>query len=122
MKHTHIFFEKTIIDSIDFEGYETNNTISKYDNIYNIFKSEYIHNNNKHLNEVFLFSEWLRGLPSALTVPFYDSDILKNAEKHGLKLHTYDKEEAFLNTYWINLSKAFFTLKNSVKEIKTTEK
>jgi len=111
------FFEKTIIDNIDFEGYGFNNDMYLYDKIktlYNIFKKEYIHNNNKHLNEVFLFSEWLRGLPSFLTVPFYNYEILENALIGGFNLDTQDKEDNFLENYWQRLAEAFFTLKENL--------
>ena len=111
------FFENTIIDNIDFEGYNINNNGYLYDKIktvYNIFLSEYVHESNKHINEKKLFCEWLQGLPSVLTVPFYNCDILENAKKSGFKLDTEYREDNFLNSYWINLSNAFFTLKNNL--------
>lgn len=116
---TYTFYEKTIIDNIDFEGYGYSNEMYLYDKIktlYNIFKSEYVHDNNKHLNEVFLFSEWLRGLPSVLTVPFYNGEILENALLAGMnpKYLRGDKEEKFLNDYWTKLAEAFFTLKENL--------
>lgn len=123
MTTTYTFFEKTIIDNIDFEGYGFNNDMYLYDKIktlYNIFKSECVHDNNKHLNEVFLFSEWLRGLPSVLTVPFYNGEILENAlqyakENNDKQLRTQvRKEKSFLNDYWIRLARAFFTLKENL--------
>ena len=117
METLYTFFEKTILDNIDFEGYGFNNDMYLYDKIktlYNIFKKEYVHNNNKHLNETFLFSEWLRGLPSVLTVPFYNGEILENALLSGFDLSTEDKENDFLNDYWLNLAKAFFTLKENL--------
>lgn len=110
----YTFYEQTIIDNIDFDGYGYNNDCYLYDKIktlYNIFKSEYVHQNNKHLNEVFLFSEWLRGLPSVLTVPFYNGEILENALLAGL--NTTD-EDRFLQNYWTKLAEAFFTLKNNL--------
>lgn len=124
MKTTvYTFFEKTIIDNIDFEGYGFNNDMYLYDKIktlYNIFKKEYIHDNNKHLNEVFLFSEWLRGLPSVLTVTFYNFEILENALQYAkenndkrLRLQVR-KEGSFLSDYWGKLAQAFFTLKENL--------
>jgi len=55
----YTFFEKTIIDSIDFDGYDISNEMYLYDKIktlYNIFKREYIHDNNKHLSEIIVFA------------------------------------------------------------------
>lgn len=110
----YTFFEKTIIDNINFDSYGFSNEAYLYDKIktlYNIFKSEYVHETNKHLNEVFLFSEWLRGLPSSLSVPFYDDEILENALLSGVNVTDEDK---FLGDYWTNLAKAFFTLKDNL--------
>lgn len=124
MKTTvYSFFEKTIINNIDFEGYGLDNNeplYNKVQTLYNVFKKEYVHQNNKHQNEVFLFSEWLRGLPSVLTVPFYNWEILENALKYAqenndknlrLQVHNEDK---FLEDYWIRLANAFFTLKENL--------
>jgi hypothetical protein len=113
----YTFFEQTILDNIDFEGYGIKNDGYLYDKIktlYNIFKREYIHENNKHLNEVYLFASWLQGLPSVLTVPFNNSEILENALLNGFDVSTEDKEYLFLNEYWNNLAKAFFTLKENL--------
>jgi hypothetical protein len=124
MENLKTFYENTIIENIDFEGYGINNDCYLYDKIktlYNIFKKEYVHENNKHINEIILFRDWLQGLPSVLTVPFYNYDILQNAKKANLlNLDNLSekskelKEDQFLAQYWINLSKAFFTLKNNL--------
>lgn len=113
----YTFFEKTIIDSIDLESYELSNEIDLYDKIktiYDIFRREYVHKNNQHIKETVLFVEWLQGLPNVLTVPFYNSNIISNALLNGFDLSNEDKEDTFLNSYWINLSKAFFTLKDNL--------
>lgn len=110
----YTFFEQTIIDNIDFDAYGISNDCYLYDKIktlYNIFKREYVHENNKHLGEVFLFSEWLKGLPSVLSVPFYYNEIIENALLAGIKIKN---EEQFCTDYWTNLAKAFFTLKNNL--------
>jgi hypothetical protein len=113
----YTFFEQTIIDNIDFDGYGISNDCYLYDKIktlYNIFKSEYVHGNNQHLSEQKLFAEWLQGLPSTLTVPFYNFEILQNALLAGFDLSTESKEDLFLQNYWSNLAKAFFTLKENL--------
>lgn len=120
---TFTFYEQTILDNIDFESYGFDNDVSRYDKIktlYNIFKREYVHGNNQHQGEIFLFSEWLRGLPSTLTVPFYNGEILENALQFAkdngdkaLRAKLKD-EDKFLNDYWGNLSKAFPTLKENL--------
>tara|TARA_R110000744_G_C18954425_1_gene516080 strand:+ start:105 stop:479 length:375 start_codon:yes stop_codon:yes gene_type:complete len=124
MKNTKTFYENTILENIDFTDYGISNESYEYDKIktlYNIFKSEYVHDNNKHINETNLFSDWLRGLPTVLTVPFYNYDILEKAKESGaLKINSNnDKyidtvENKFLLNYWVNLSNAFFTLKENL--------
>lgn len=122
MKNYKTFYENTILENIDFEGFDViqpKNDFEKIQLVYTTFQSEYLHQNNKHLNETFLFSEWLRGLPSCLTVPFYNYDILQNAQKANLlKLNNTKsvvlKEDQFLQNYWQKLAIAFFTLKNNL--------
>ena len=119
MKTTfYTFYESTIIENIDFDGYEgLINDVSLYDKIkttYNIFKSEYVHQNNKHQNEIFLFSEWLSGLPSVLTVPFYYYEMLENATKSGFEFESESHEDKFCEHYFKNLAKAFFNLKENL--------
>jgi hypothetical protein len=134
MKNYKTFFENTILSNIDFTGYEVNpeNDFDKIKEVYKTFKSEFLHENNKHQNKVFLFSEWLRGLPSVLTVPFYNYEILENAKNEGffttVRISSENgqrnepskgkilenQENRFLDNYWLNLSNAFFTLKNNL--------
>lgn len=121
MRTTKTFYEQTIIDNIDFSGYEDDSDIygdyplyTNIQNVYSIFKKEYIHENNKFMNEEILFAEWLQGLPSVLTVPFYNYRILENAKEAGFAFETEYQEQRFLNAYWSRLSNAFFTLKNNL--------
>jgi hypothetical protein len=112
------FFEQTIIDNIDLEGYDLSNDINLFDKVqsaYNIFKSEYDYNIER-MGEKKAFCEWLQGLPSALTVPFYNYDILNRAYLHNeIQANaTEDQEDKFLDSYFMNLSNAFFTLKNNL--------
>ena len=119
---TYTFFEKTILDNIDFEGYGFNNDMYLYDKIktlYNIFKREYGYMIER-VGEVNAFKEWLQGLPSVLTVPFYNGEILENAlnfakENNDKALRVAVRnEDKFLEDYWLNLARAFFTLKNNL--------
>jgi hypothetical protein len=115
---TLTFFERTIVDNIDFEGYGMEDNLPLFDKVnqaYEIFKSEYGWNINR-MGERRAFCEWLQGLPSSLTVPFYNSDILNRAYIHGLldANSSEQQEDEFLNKYFMNLSDAFFTLKNNL--------
>ena len=117
MKNLKTFYENTIIDYIDFTEYGLSEDMYLYDKIktvYNIFKSEYMNNNNSKKSEISLFEDWLRGLPTVLTVPFNNFDILNNAKQNKFNLNTDLSEDLFLEYYWSNLSKAFFTLKNNL--------
>lgn len=112
------FYEQTILDNIDFEGYdvleEQMTDYEKIRKVYLTFESEYVHHNNRHLDRKTLFAEWLQGLPSVLTVPFYNYDILKNARGYGIEIKTEADEDKFLDEYWGKLANAFFTLKENL--------
>jgi hypothetical protein len=107
------FYEKTIIDNIDFDGYGFSNDMYLYDKIkttYNIFKKEYGFMIDR-VGELKAFSEWLSGLPSVLTVPFYYNEMIQNAKDFGVVIKD---EDEFCNNYFNRLSQAFFTLKNNL--------
>ena len=116
------FYEQTIIDNIDFEGYAITNEGYLYDKIktlYNIFKQEYGFMIDR-VGEVNAFKEWLQGLPSVLTVPFMNYEILENAKKAGLltkddvEWRMEKQENRFLELYWTKLALAFFELKDNL--------
>jgi hypothetical protein len=118
----YTFYEQTIIDNINFEGYGIDNDGYLYDKIktlYNIFKQEYGFMIER-VGEVNAFKEWLQGLPSVLTVPFYNYDIINNAREIGLLRATSDdwfkekEEDSFLDRYWDRLALAFFNLKDNL--------
>lgn len=138
MKTNLNFYEQTILKSINLEGYEIPKKLTterKINFIYLTFKSEYVHENNKHLPNEKLFCEWLQGLPSCLNIPFMNYEILENAKNAGffnVNLITIypnntrtekeviatgeslqRKENYFLDNYFINLSMAFFNLKRN---------
>ena len=112
--YTH--FEKIILNSIDLEPYEikTENLFETFKEVYNIFLSEYVRKNNENKCKIWLFKEWLQGLPSVLSVEYRNHKILNNALLNGIDVSTEDKEDIFLEDYFLNLSNAFFTLKNNL--------
>jgi hypothetical protein len=110
------FYEQTIIDNIDFDGYGFSNDMYLYDKIkttYNIFKKEYGFMIER-VGEYNAFKEWIQGLPSVLTVPFMNYDIIENARKAGIVINNEVNQDRYINTYWSRLSQAFFTLKNNL--------
>ena len=121
MKNYKTFYENTILDNIDFDGYglTVTDNFGKVKETHSIFKREYDHEI-KRQGEVKAFAEWLRGLPSVLTVPFYYHEILSNGAKwvqenkdKGLRA-AMKKEDKFLDEYWDKLAVAFFTLKDNL--------
>jgi len=117
MKTTYLtFYERTILESIDLEPYNifTENEFEQIQEVYKIFLLEYVHKNNKHERETKLFADWLRGLPSSLSIPFSNYEILQNALVEGFNVSTEEAEDYFLEMYWGNLSNAFFTLKDNL--------
>jgi len=118
----YTFYEQTIIDNIDFNGYgisaedcEAMELYDKVQKIYEIFLGEYGHKL-KITSRENAFADWLQGLPTTLSVPFYYNEILENAKKAGIDYTNKSEklQDAFLQRYWINLSNAFFTLKDNL--------
>ena len=121
MKTTLNFYEKTILENINLDGYELQSPqkyikidkFTQYDkiqSIYPIFKREYVHTNNAHLNPKDVFCEWLQGLPNCLSVPYMNHEIIKSAKLWGYNLDSEIKENNFLDNYFMNLSKSYFIL------------
>lgn len=118
-KQTTTFFKDTILESITLEEYgiDTGSMSQKeiLNEVYNIFLKEYVHHNNERQDRRKLFKEWLQGLPTILTVPFNNHDILLNARGNGIELREQWQEDNFLNMYWMDLSRAFFYLKQNLE-------
>jgi len=113
------YYENTIWEGINLSDYEGKNNfpiISKKDEInllYDSFIDEFWHDYNKkrYKNHVNGFANYLMGLPSNINFPFYNYEILDNAKKSKeFDLSTEEKEDKFLEDYFVNLSLAFFTL------------
>lgn len=66
--------------------------------------------------------EWLMGLPSVLTLPFYNSDVLEFAVKFGYLTDESEegRDDAFLKGYWQIMAREvagmFFDNKISIQE------
>lgn len=109
-------YERIILNSINLEDYEHNceDLHQVVNKVHEIFTKEYVDNNNKHLPQNKVFKEWLQGLPSVLTVTFYNAEILESALLEGFDVSTEQKEDEFIANYWNNLAKAFFVLKENL--------
>jgi hypothetical protein len=113
------YFENILWDGINFSDYEIKNDLLEMDKqdeinlVYDTFEDEFWHDYNKkrYKNHVKGFANYLMGLPSFLSFPFSNYEILDNAKKSKeFDLSTEEKEDKFLEDYFENLSLAFFSL------------
>ena len=115
---------KTIlVNSFDFSDSDFNEEGKTFaeqaKEVLNSFESEYNHPQNKirYPNLQERIGQWLQGLPSQCTVPFYNSDILEQAKNaRHLKIDATEKAEQKYLDNWFNLM-AFKLMKMS--EMKT---
>lgn len=117
MKNYKTMYENIILDSINFEGYEVDDQQTdkeKIDLVYKRFMKEFIHRNNEHKSDAYNLAEWFRGLPSVMTVPFYNHDILEIAKEYGYKFENDGAEDRFLEMYWDRLATSFIGLKENL--------
>ena len=108
------FYENVILESIDLEVYGFSDNWENYDKImftYQIFKREYGFMISR-IGEQAAFTEWLMGLPSALTVPFYYHEQIELINGYFPNNHTSDDEKT--QTFFDNCTNSFFTLKNNL--------
>ena len=119
-KKTFTFYEKIILDWIDFEERDDVKEWTDFENIqniYKIFKDEFLHPYTLQKakgNEKKVFSEWLRGLPSCLNFDFYNYDILEAGKKAGFIFENDDQEFDFIEKYFDSLASAFYNLKDNL--------
>jgi len=101
-------FDKTvknyILDRIDNDGYSDKELVSNEDKIKflkNTFYAEYGWMVERS-GECKALSEWYQGLPSAVSIDFYNTDILKLANKWGYLSDnpTESQEYKILDNWW----------------------
>lgn len=55
--------------------------------------------------------DYLRGLPSACTVPFYNGDILEILKQHGIDVsQDEDRQYDLIEVYWLECGKQFYLM------------
>jgi len=110
--------KQLLIDCIDLSGYEKNitNPIDKIRAVEKIFYTEYGFMINR-IGKLKALTEWLQGLPSVLTLPFYNVEILEIAKKWGsLKINATEKQEdKILLNYWNYMANQLLQLFNKKK-------
>lgn len=93
---------------------ELETTEQKIEEVLNAFNEEFNFTNNKkrYPNLQCRFAEWLQGAPSALSIDFYNDDILKLAVSWGSisQNATERQEQKILDNYYNFMSCKFFQL------------
>ena len=80
--------------------------------LYDTFHAEYGWHVDRYGNRYRSIKEWLLGLPSSVSLPFYNHDILEHGRKWGV-LSGRDSEraeDAFLRAYWERMANALVRL------------
>jgi len=102
---SNLFYEKTILDSIDADGFdipEPKTPKEKLSFLKGRFESEFLENNlqAKRMSRQQALAEWYQGLPT--NIPFYNGEIIELAKKGGtLKENASEREEQrVLDNYW----------------------
>ena len=110
--------KQLIIDCIDLSGYDikVNTPIEKIREVEKIFYTEYGYMINR-VGKLKALIEWLQGLPSVLTIPFYNVEIIEIAKKWGsLKMNATEKQEdKILLNYWRFMANQLLQLFNKKK-------
>lgn len=110
--------KQLLIDCIDLSGYELNitNPMNKIRAVEKIFYTEYGFMINR-VGKLKALTEWLQGLPSVLTIPFYNVEIIEIAKKWGsLKMNATEKQEdKILLNYWRYMANQLLQLFNKNK-------
>lgn len=76
-------------------------------NLYNIFMSEYGNWNGFTQASV---TEYVKGLPSIATFPFYNGDILSELEGYGIERKTEKGQDKLIENYWHTLGYVVFKM------------
>jgi len=110
--------KQLLIDCIDLNGYDmkANTPIEKIRAVEKIFYTEYGYLINR-IGKLKALEEWLRGLPSVITIPFYNVEIIEIAKKWGsLKMNATEKQEdKILINYWRYMANQLLQLFNKKK-------
>jgi hypothetical protein len=110
--------KQLIIDCIDLSGYEKNitNPIDKIRAVEKIFYTEQGYMINR-VGKQKALENWLRGLPTEITLPYYNVEIIEIAKKWGsLKMNATEKQEdKILLNYWRFMANQLLQLFNKKK-------
>jgi len=110
--------KQLLIDCIDLSDFDKNinNPIDKIRAVEKIFYTEQGYNI-KRIGKLKAIENWLRGLPTEITIPYYNVEILEIAKKWGsLKPNATEKQEdKILLNYWQYMANQLLQLFNKKK-------
>lgn len=106
-----------ILDAIELDDYgyntETMTDREKVEAVYNVFVDEY-YNHLRGWRRVDAFEQFLRGLPSSLSVIYSDYDIQQQGRAWGY-CQTPRAAARFVNSWWSVLAQRFLEMYDGMK-------
>jgi hypothetical protein len=109
-------YKQVILSGVDGENYgkQVETEKEKIQFVMDCFQAE-AYKWQKQKNIQVVFREWLMGLPSALSIPFMNYDIIQLAEKiNGIK-YTDKQAEKIIENYFGFMTNIFFKLVKQYK-------
>jgi hypothetical protein len=106
--------KQIILNGVDATGYESAEPLTILEKaafLRSTYMSEHGNWANDHYgSQVKAIEEYLRGLPSCCSFPFYNAHILEVFEKYGFKANTERQETDLVEQYWRGMALHFDAL------------
>lgn len=93
--------KQIVKDSIDLDY------LQEYGSISTVYNNEYGNHNDLSTKAC---RDYLQGLPSVCTVPFYNGEILELLAKHGITRKSESAQVKLIDDYWLNCGHAFYMM------------
>ena len=103
-----------ILGCITSDEKELTTDVDKFLYVLECFRSEFGHEIPRK-GELRAFAEYLSGLPSCMTVAFYNCEILDLATAWGADVSTEKKEDKIIEGYWLFMANKFFKFARRLK-------
>jgi len=111
-------YKKVILNGIsaeDYNGQELKTDKEKVQFVFDCFNQEF-YSWQSHKNIQAVFTEYLQGLPSCISIPFYNSDIIELAERINKTEYKTDNQQwKIIENYFAFMSNIFFKLVKGYK-------
>jgi hypothetical protein len=109
-----------ILDNLDFSDYDLPETMTDIEKLHSVFMSEYGHNVERYGMQEAL-KNWLLGLPTCCTIPFYNHDIEQWGIDNGMLPENPSEAKSFSFTcphhglYWNGAAMTILSMFNKIK-------